>query len=116
MVEGAEVLVTQFGVTGKIFATADSQEQVTSDFLPDYEIYGRGLKAARQIPSGPAVPASAMVPNVTDTVASPASKPSNKPKKPSSVAIDKQLKEASSPKEPSFPVESEFPVHVSALW
>jgi hypothetical protein len=116
MVEGAEVLVTQFRVTGEVFASADSQEQTTTDFLADHEIYGRGLAAAQQIPSGPAVRASAMVPNVAETIASPASKPSKKPKTPSSVAIEKQLKQASAPKEPSSTVESEFPVHVSALW
>ena len=115
VVEGAEVLVTQFRVTGEVFASADSQEQITAAYLADYEIYGRGLEAARQIPSGPAVRASAMVPNVADTIASPGSKLSNKPKKPSSVAIDKQLKQASSPKESSS-AESEFPVHLSALW
>ncbi len=115
VVEGAEVLVTQFRVTGEVFASADSQNQITAAYLADYEIYGRGLEAARQIRSGPAVRASAMVPNVADTVASPGLKPSKKPKKPSSVAIDKQLKQASEPKESSS-VESEFPVHLSALW
>lgn len=115
MVEGAEVLVTQFRVTGEVFASADSQKQITPGFLADYEIYGRGLEAARQIPSGPAVRTSAMVPNVADTVASPGSKPSRKAKKPSSVAIEKQLQQASSPKGSSS-AESEFPVYLSALW
>lgn len=116
MVEGAEVLVTQFEVTGEVFATADSQKQITSDLLADYEIYGRAIKAARQIPSGPAVPASARVPNVADTIASPASKPSTKPKTTSSVAIDKQLKQASVPQDTPSAAEPEFPVHISALW
>ena len=116
MVEGAQVLVTQFRVTGEVFASADSQEQIATDFLADHEIYGRGLAAAQQIPSGPAVRATAMIPNVGDTIASPGTKPSKKSKLQSSVAIKKQLKEASNPKESSASLESEFPVHVSALW
>ena len=116
MVEGAEVLVTQFRVTGKVFASADAQNRITTESLPDYEIYGRGLKAAQQIPSGPPVRATAMVPSVADTITSPATKPSKKPRPQSSVAIKKQLKEAPKRKENSPSAESEFPVHLSALW
>jgi len=114
VVEGAEVLLTQFVITGEVFATADSQTQITSNYLKDYEIYGRGLNAARQIPSGPAVRPSAMVPPASDKIESPNLKPSKKPQKPSSAAIAEQLKP--SPVKEETPEESAFPVHLSALW
>jgi hypothetical protein len=119
VVEGAEVLITQFGVTGEVFASADSQQSITPDALKSYEIYGRGLEAAQQIPSGPTVRASAMVPAVSDAVATPGAKPSPKAPKQSATAIAKQLKEPSVSSEPpasESPVSPAFPVHVSALW
>jgi len=117
IVEGAEVLVTQFVVTGEVFASVDSQTQITSEFLSDYDVYGRALKAGSQIPYGPVVPASARVPNVAEVVADPTYTPGEKPQKPASVAIAKQLAEgAASQEKPTEPVVPEFPVHVSALW
>ena len=117
IVEGAEVLVTQFVVTGEVFASTDSQTQITPELLSDYDVYGRALKAGSQIPYGPVVPASARVPNAAEVVADPTYKPGETPQKPASVAIAKQLAEATAPKEkPTESAVPEFPVHVSALW
>ncbi|MHC4987112.1 MAG: LPS assembly protein LptD [Planctomycetota bacterium] len=116
MVEGAEVLVTQFMVTGEVFASADSQTQITPELLSDYDVYDRALKASSQIPYGPAIPASARVPNVAEVVADPTYKPGEKPQKASSAAIAQQLEEGTAPKEQPAPPAPEFPVHVSALW
>ena len=57
VIEGAEVLLAQFRVTGEVFASVDSQTQVTPAYLADHAIYGRGLEAAQHIRSGPAIPA-----------------------------------------------------------
>ncbi|MEN8126460.1 MAG: LPS assembly protein LptD [Planctomycetota bacterium] len=116
-VEGAEVLLTQFTVTGEVFASTDSQQQITSEFLPDYEIYGRAFRVGHQIPYGPAVRVGARVPNVDEVVTRPADEPDKKPRKASSVAIAEQLDEATTRKEEA-PAQTEpgLPVHVSALW
>ncbi|MHC4290764.1 MAG: LPS assembly protein LptD [Planctomycetota bacterium] len=118
MVEGAEVLLTQFLVTGEVFASSDSQNEVTSEFLQEHEVYSRAIRASRQISYGPSIPASAMVPSVAEVVVRPADKPSTKPQKPSDTAIAQQLNEATSPEteEEAAQAEPEFPVHISALW
>jgi hypothetical protein len=118
IVEGAEVLVTQFLVTGEVFASADSQTQITSELLSDYDVYGRALKAGSQIPYGPVVPASARVPNAAEVVTDPTYQPGEKPQKPAAAAIAKQLEDVRRPEQEKLtrPVAPEFPVHVSALW
>ena len=118
VVEGAEVLVTQFLVTGEVFASADSQSQIAPEFLFDHEIYERALKAVGQIPYGPTLPASAMVPNVDRVVADPTYRPGEKPQQPAATAIAKQLEDVQKTREekPAEPAAPEFPVHLSALW
>ena len=118
IVEGAEVLVTQFVVTGQVFASVDSQAQITPEFLSDYEVYARALKAGSQVPSGPVVPATALVPNVSQVVADPTYQPAKKPQRPATTAIAKQMDDVQESKKekPAEPAASEFPVHVSALW
>ncbi|MCI0498413.1 MAG: LPS assembly protein LptD [Planctomycetales bacterium] len=114
MVEGAQALVTQFLVTGQVYATADTQTPITPDYLKDYDLYGRGLRAAEQIPSGPAVRAGARVPSPQEVIAHPENKPDET--LPPSVAMAEQLRqsqEAADSQQPAAPV---FPVHLSAVW
>lgn len=117
-VEGAEVLLTQFKVTGEVFASTDSQKQITAEYLSDFDIYDRAVRAAGQIPSGPSIPASAMVPNVEDVVTRPRTRPSDKELSPADAAIVQQLQQAlpdqQQPEEP--PAMPEYPMHVSAMW
>ncbi|MHC4257723.1 MAG: hypothetical protein ACYSUH_04970, partial [Planctomycetota bacterium] len=44
MIEGAEALVTQFKVTGEVFASSDSKNQIGLEALSASEIYGRALR------------------------------------------------------------------------
>jgi len=116
MLEGAEVLVTQFMVTGEVFATADSKKQINVTYLKDYDIYARALRAAAQIPSGPAIRPEARVPDAAKAIESPGAKPSKKSPTPADAAIEEQLKKASAAKASPLSEEPAFPVHVSALW
>lgn len=115
IVEGAEVLLVQFIVTGEIFVSADSKKQIIPEALSAYDIYGRAIEAAVGIPSGPTIPASARVPGVADVVADPAGYSHKKTTDPRSREIAKQLQESASVKiRPQD--KPEFPVHLSALW
>ena len=118
MIEGAEALVTQFKVTGEVFASSDSKNQIGPEALSGSEIYGRALRGTSQIPSGPVIPASAMVPDVSDVVINPRVGPDKKPVTASSAAIAKQLDEAMSPQEEleEEPIAPEYPIHLSAMW
>ena len=116
MVEGAEVMVTQFMVTGEVFVSTDSRTQMTPQALSDNDIYSRALRAARQIPSGPVIPASARVPDVSEVIRRPdGTTPQTMTA--SETAIAQQLEGVTAPDQAAEqPAEPDFPVHVSALW
>jgi len=123
-VTGAEVLVAQFRVTGEVFAQTTEKTQIDAGLLADYELYNRALKAARTIPTGPALKASAMVPDPERVIAGPAEtfdEPSVM-----SPEVARQLQPVMEPgvaqaetaqaEEPAKePVET-YPVHLSAAW
>jgi hypothetical protein len=117
-VTGAEVLIAQFRVTGEVFAQTSEKTQIPPELLTDYDLYNRALKAARTIPTGPALKASAMVPEPARVIASPADTYKEPPAM--SPAVARQLAPVMEPgqavpeSEPE-PVET-FPVHLSAAW
>lgn len=115
IVEGAQALASQFVVTGQVFATADIQTAITAEYLADYELYGRGLKAAGQIPSGPAVSASARVPTPEEVIAYPETKPTKTPPS-AALASARQSRQPQEPADSTSSEESKFPVHLSAVW
>lgn len=114
-VTGAEVLLTQFRVTGNVFAVADEKIQLEQERLTDYELYARAAKAAQDIPSGPALQSQSLVPEPSRVIADPTQTPGQAPSLPP--AIEKQLQK---PARPAAEKEAEpvqyFPVHLSAAW
>lgn len=100
IVEGADVLVTQFWVTGEVFAVTDSRRIVDCPQLFANELYLRAEQSLSQMPGRPAVPASALVPQADRRAAANA---------------DAMAKLTSSDEGDSGP-GSPFPVHVSAVW
>jgi hypothetical protein len=64
LVEGAEVVMTQFLVTGEVFAVSDSQQQIAPEQLSGNELYVRASESLLQLPTGPGIPKSALVPDV----------------------------------------------------
>lgn len=122
-VTGAEVLIAQFRVTGEVFAQTTEKTQIRPELLTDYDLYNRALNAARTIPTGPALKASAMVPEPARVIASPADTYREPPAL--SPAIARQLEPVMEPaageaetaqtQPEKEPVET-FPVHLSAAW
>ncbi|MBL7215316.1 MAG: LPS assembly protein LptD [Phycisphaerae bacterium] len=115
LVEGADVLMTQFLVTGEIFAVADTQRPIAPEQLSSNELYIRASEALLQLPTRPQIPQSALVPDIrsiqdtiapagTKTARQPGTMPSGKP----GVGLPSQ-------QQPSESV-AEFPVHLSAVW
>ncbi len=64
LVEGAEVLTTQFLVTGEIFAVTDTKTFITSRELSSNELYTRAVQALGQLPTRPPIAQGALVPDV----------------------------------------------------
>jgi hypothetical protein len=120
-VTGAEVLVTQFRVTGQVFAQTTEKTQISPELLTDYDLYSRALNASRTIPSGPVLKASAMVPEPAHVIANPAGTYTEP--RTLSPEIARQLEPVmrpgqtapGEPEQPKEPVET-FPVHLSAAW
>ena len=116
LVEGAEVLMTQFLVTGEIFAVADTQHSIASEQLSSNELYVRASEALLQLPTRPPIPVSALVPDVQsiqDTIGPMGTKTARK-----SVTAPSESTGTGTP--PSTLQESEsvaeFPVNLSAVW
>lgn len=117
-VQGAEVLLTQFLVTGDIFASADRQGELSADYLEDNELFRKASRAVVGIPSGPAIPDSAAVPNPQSVITRPGAPFSPDAEKVSS-EIAKQLKQSQQTGVPVDGVVSGipvYPVELSAVW
>lgn len=112
LVEGADVLMTQFLVTGEVFAVADSQQSMDPEQLPYNDLYERALRALAQLPTRPPIPQSAMVPDVRriqetagrpETARGPGGGPGGMPGR-------------RGEEQPPRELISEYPVHLSAVW
>lgn len=112
-VSGAQVLLTQFRVTGEVFAVADERTQIEQEFLSDYELYTRALKAAQTIPSGPTLRAESLVPDPQRVIRKPTEKPEDA--RALSPAIASQIEKPAADRKAEQPLQ-EFPVHLSAAW
>lgn len=102
MVDGAEMMVTQFIVTGQVFSTSDSQSSLSPSEIMTNELYKRARESALNISAFPEIPESAQVPEAASVIAA-----KGKPSK------------SSGAKAPSLTVEQvvmQYPVHVSAVW
>lgn len=114
-VTGAEVLLTQFRVTGNVFAVADERIQIEQETLTDYELYTRAAEAARSIPSGPGLKAESLVPEPSRVIENPAEEPGEAPTLRPEIAKQLEKPEKADPKADEPPVQL-FPVHLSAAW
>ncbi len=112
-VTGAEVLLTQFRVTGEVFAVSDENIRIEPEFLTDYDLYSRAITAADTIPSAPVLSPESLVPDPARVIASPAEIPYESSSL--SPAIAKQLQPADAKKRLQTPAQA-FPLHLSAAW
>ncbi len=115
LVEGADVLITQFLVTGQIYAVTDVQHQITPRQLDADSLYRRADKSVLQLPSSPGIPRSALVPDVRDIqdTVIPAKQTAysitHGPETGTETATQKQAKK-------QMQALDEFPVDISAVW
>ena len=111
LVEGADVLTTQFLVTGQVFAVADSQTSMTARELSSNELYTRASAALAQLPTRPPISKNAMVPDIRSiqnafgqgegmAAEGPAANPSS----------------GTATQPPAGQSAADFPVHLSAVW
>ena len=101
IVEGADVLTTQFLVTGEVFVKAASQETVNCEQLSAEALYARAAESLGQLTSGPAIPESALVPSANQQMVAHAAAMAKLPS--DSTGVDGSF-------------DSKYPVHLSAVW
>ncbi len=109
LVEGADVLVTQFLVTGQVYAVSDAHQQIAPDQLSNDDLYVRAAESVLRLPTSPGISRNAQVPDVRiiqDTI--PAGKTAVSAVQPE-VVVRSQVKQDAEPVE-------EFPVEISAVW
>lgn len=112
IVEGADVLITQFLVTGEVFAVADTQQEIACDQLMGSDLYARGAEAMLKMPSAPAIPQSALVPETDSRAVDRAAALAQVP----SPQAGGRAEGKSSDEDDSDWLASEYPVHISAVW
>ncbi len=113
IVEGADVLVTQFLVTGEVFAVADSQRKIPCDQLFANDLYIAAAAAMSKMPSGPVIPQTAMVPEPNRQVSGRAAALAQIPS-PQTDASGQPI--PSEGQDGVLSTQSKYPVHVSAVW
>ena len=119
LVEGADVVMTQFLVTGEVFAVADSQQQITPEQLSANELYIRAAQSLLQLPTGPGIPESALVPDVRsiqDTIGPSGRKMARSASRKLRTTLPGTESGLSSQQQDEDETKSKFPVHLSAVW
>ncbi len=109
IVEGADVLITQFLVTGEVFAVADVQQEIACEQLFANDLYVRAADALVKMPAGPQIPESAMVPDVNPRAVGRAEAMAKVPVPGTDGSVS-----SSSSEEDAQTVK--YPVHLSAVW
>ncbi|MHC5083592.1 MAG: LPS assembly protein LptD, partial [Planctomycetota bacterium] len=108
-VEGAQTMVTQFVVTGEVFATVDSQTTIDLKTLETNALYRRAINATHDLTLGPAVPESALVPKADSVIAAQEGR----------LLQSKKIKRKAAPTrkvDEDKPGIGDFPVQLSAVW
>lgn len=114
LVEGAEVLTTQFLVTGEVFAVTEAQTAITDKQLATTDLYIRAAEALRQLPTRPPIAQGALVPDIRsiqETAGGPATQP-DRSLRAGAAERGGRLKDMREDLVPAV----EYPVHLSAVW
>ena len=104
LVDGADSLVTQFLVTGDVFAVSDKRTEAAFALLRSEPVYQRGIAALSPLAFGPEIPKGAQVPQVPHIGSLPAG-----------IAGAAEAVDKASPGTSESPVLS-YPVHLASVW
>ena len=112
-VQGADSLITQFLVTGDVFAVSDQRSEAAFALLRSDPIYQRGITALSPLAFGPGIPKGAQVPRVprlgiaSGAEAAALTTPG--------VGTEAATALGASPQVAAEPVVS-YPVHLASVW
>ena len=109
-VDGADSLVTQFLVTGDVFAVSDRRSEAAFALLGSDPVYQRGAAALSPLAFGPGIPKGAQVPQVPRLGSGAAAEMT----RPTTSGDGTQAAAATTPGAPQVAVV--YPVHLASVW